>query len=203
MPDDIQYTLFKAAKNKNLSDGTPTNENKIQKMDADLLQKYTIVDQVVDDLVKAVVMEHKHDNDTIVEGGKLLFESVTVEGTIHENDRTSPPEIEVNEPGIEVNGPDFKEKRVYIVGSWLEYSTERPTDQPVASVEVHGAKLAKIVLTSPGSEKMKKTCEEMEKQVAEFSQMTEDTVRMMNTSHRVIGQPRSHQQKLSPIRRRR
>ena len=143
-------------------------------MDADLLQKYTIVDQVVDDLVKAAVMEHKHVNDAIVEGGKLLFESVTVEGTIPENDRTSPPEIEVIEPGIEVTGPGFKEKRVYIVGSWLEYSTERPTDHPVASVEVHGAKLANIVLTSPGSEKMKKTCEEMEKQVSECAIIDQD-----------------------------
>ena len=160
-------------------------------MDADLLQKYTIVDQVVDDLVKAVVMEHKHDNDTIVEGGKLLFESVTVEGAIHENDRTCPPKIEVNEPsievyepgnepGIEVLEPDFKEKRVYIVGSWNlkpstdKPSTERPTDHPVASVEVQGAKLANIVLTSPGSEKMKKTCEEMEKQVSECAIIDQD-----------------------------
>ena len=102
-----------------------------------------------------------------VEGGKLLFESLTVEGEIPEHAKTCQLGYEVNE------AEETNDKRVYHVGV-PEDSTQKPTDHPL--VEVQGAKLVSVVLTSQGTDEMAKICEEMEKKVSECAVLDDEDI---------------------------
>ena len=104
-----------------------------------------------------------------VEGGKLLFESITVEGEIPENAKTCQLGYEVNE--VE----ETNDKRVYHIGV-PEDSTQTPTDHPLARVEVQGAKLFSAVLTSQGNDETAKICEEMEKKVSECAILDDEDI---------------------------
>ena len=86
-----------------------------------------------------------------------MFESITVGGEMPE--RTCQLEIEVNEDD------ETNDKRVYHIVV-PEGSNER-TDHPWVSVEVQGAKLVSVVLTSLGTDETDKICDEMEKKVSE------------------------------------
>ena len=98
-----------------------------------------------------------------------MFESITVEGEIPENAKTCQLGYEVNE------ADETNDKRVYYVGV-PEGSTEKPTDHPVARVEVQGAKLVSVVLTSQETDKTDKICEEMEKKECAVIDLDEEDI---------------------------
>merc|ERR1712179_632490 len=104
-----------------------------------------------------------------VEGGKLVFESITVEGEIHKNDKTCQLGYEVNE------AEETNDKRVYLIGV-PEDSTQKPTDHPLVRVEIQGAKLVSVILTSQGNDETDKICEEMEKKVSECSILDDEDI---------------------------
>ena len=108
-----------------------------------------------------------------VEGGKLLFESITVGGEIPEHAKTCQLGYEVNE------AEETNDKRVYHIG-FPEDSTQnfwqKPTDHPLARVEVQGAKLVSVVLTSQGNDEAAKICEEMEKKVSECAILDDEDI---------------------------
>ena len=104
-----------------------------------------------------------------VEGGKLLFENITVEGEIRENAKTCQLGYEVNE------AEETNDKRVYHIGVPKD-SAQKPMDHPLARVEVQGAKLVSVILTSQGNDEMDKICEEMEKKVSECALLDDEDI---------------------------
>ena len=98
-----------------------------------------------------------------------MFESITVGGEIPENDKTCQLGYEVNE--VE----ETNDKRVYHIGV-PEDSIQKPMEHPLARVEVQGAKLVSVVLTSQGNDEAAKICEEMEKKVSECAILDDEDI---------------------------